>query len=255
PLLVLFYIIDRLYYRREEKKPDPTENVPLRVEGAHNLIFLAGIVGAVLMSGIWRPGDITILGIHVGLQHEVRDLFLIVMGLASLATTKKQIRTENEFTWFPIKEVAILFAGIFMTIVPALAILQAGEKGQLGFVMEALRSPAHYFWITGSLSAFLDNAPSYLTFFNSLLGKFYTGLPHLEGVHGLLTEKALYLKAISAGAVFFGALTYIGNAPNFMVKSIAEEAGVRMPSFFGFLFKYSLPILGPLFLLVTFVFF
>jgi Na+/H+ antiporter NhaD/arsenite permease-like protein len=254
PLLVIFYVIDSLYFRREEK-PESKEKVPFRVEGAHNLIFLGGIVGAVLMSGMWRPGDITILGIHVGLQHEVRDLFLIVMGLASLAATKKQIRTDNEFSWFPIKEVAILFAGIFMTIVPAIAILQAGDKGPLGPVMDALRSPGHYFWITGSLSAFLDNAPSYLTFFNSLLGKFYTGLPHLEGVHGLLTDKATYLQAISAGAVFFGALTYIGNAPNFMVKAIAEEAGVRMPSFFGYMFKYALPVLVPLFLLVTFVLF
>jgi Na+/H+ antiporter NhaD/arsenite permease-like protein len=151
--------------------------------------------------------------------------------------------------------VAILFAGIFMTIVPAIAILKAGEKGQLGFAMSTLETPAHYFWVTGSLSSFLDNAPSYLTFFNSLLGKFFTDLPHHEGVHGLLTDKALYLKAISAGAVFFGAATYIGNAPNFMVKSIAEEAGIKMPSFFGFLFKWSIPILVPLFILVTLVFF
>jgi Na+/H+ antiporter NhaD/arsenite permease-like protein len=122
-------------------------------------------------------------------------------------------------------------------------------------MLSALETPAHYFWITGSLSSFLDNAPSYLTFFNSLLGKFFSGLPHHDGVHGLLTDKATYLKAISTGAVFWGAMTYIGNAPNFMVKSISEEAGVRMPSFFGFMFKYSIPILLPLFLLVTLVFF
>ncbi|UCG50852.1 MAG: sodium:proton antiporter [Candidatus Latescibacterota bacterium] len=254
PLLILFFLIDSFYYRREEK-PETTERVAVRVEGAHNLIFLAGVVGAVLFSGMWRPGDVNILGVHEGLQHIVRDLILIVMGFASLATTKKQIRDDNEFTWFPIKEVAILFAGIFMCIVPAISILQAGEHGQLAFIMTTLETPAHYYWITGSLSSFLDNAPSYLTFFNSLLGKFFTGLPHHEGVHGLLTEQATYLKAISAGSVFFGAMTYIGNAPNFMVKSISEEAGVRMPSFFGYPFKYGIPILLPLFLLVTLVFF
>ncbi len=254
PLLVLFYLIDTYHYRKEEK-PETTEHVPLRVDGLQNLIFLGGIVGAVLVSGIWHPGEVTVLGIHQGLQHFSRDGFLILMGIASLVATKKAIRTENEFTWFPIKEVAILFASIFMTIVPAIAILKAGENGQLGFIMSAMETPAHYFWVTGSLSSFLDNAPSYLTFFNSLLGKFFTDLPHHEGVQGLLTDKAHYLMAISAGSVFFGAATYIGNAPNFMVKSISEEAGVPMPSFFGYLFKWAIPILVPLFILVTLVFF
>lgn len=254
PLLVIFFLIDTYYYRKEGK-PETKEHVPFRIEGLQNLVFLGGIVGAVLVSGVWRPGEVTVLGIHQGLQHFVRDLFLILMGVASLAATKKSIRTDNEFSWFPIKEVAILFAGIFMTIVPAIAILKAGEKGQLGFVMATMETPAHYFWVTGSLSSFLDNAPSYLTFFNSLLGKFFTDLPHHEGVLGLLSDKATYLKAISAGSVFFGAATYIGNAPNFMVKSISEEAGVRMPSFFGYLFKWAIPILVPLFILVTLVFF
>jgi len=254
PLLALFYLIDRRYYRREEK-PKTIERASLRIEGAHNLLFLCGIVGAVLMSGIWHAGSVTMLGIHQEVQNIARDAILVLMGVGAYVTTKKKIREENEFTWFPIKEVAILFAGIFTTIVPALAILQAGEKGALGVVMKTLETPSHYYWITGSLSSFLDNAPSYLTFFNSLLGKFFTGLPLREGVHGLIAEKALYLEAISAGAVLFGANTYIGNAPNFMVKSISEEAGVRMPSFFGYMFKYSIPILVPLFFLVTLVFF
>jgi Na+/H+ antiporter NhaD/arsenite permease-like protein len=254
PLLALFFLIDSRYYRKE-KEPKTTERGPLRVEGAHNLLFLAGIVGAVLMSGVWRPGTVTILGIPQDIQNPVRDMILILLGLASYVTTKKRIRDDNEFTWFPIKEVAILFAGIFTTIVPALAILQAGEKGQLGVVMKTLEAPSHYYWITGSLSSFLDNAPSYLTFFNSLLGKFFAGLPLQDGVRGLITEKATYLEAISVGAVLFGANTYIGNAPNFMVKSIAEEAGVKMPSFFGYMFKYSIPMLLPLFFLVTLIFF
>lgn len=255
PLLALFFLLDTWYYRKEEKPKTTGVKVPLQIEGAHNLFFLAGIVAAVLMSGTWRPGAIGILGIREEIQSLVRDGILVVMGIASIVTTKKQIRKDNEFSWFPIKEVAILFAGIFTTIVPALAILHAGEKGALGVVMKTLETPSHYYWITGSLSSFLDNAPSYLTFFNSLLGKFFADLPMHDGVMGLLTDKAPYLKAISAGSVFFGAMTYIGNAPNFMVKSIAEEAGVKMPSFFGFMFKYSLPMLLPLFALVTLVFF
>jgi Na+/H+ antiporter NhaD/arsenite permease-like protein len=255
PLLVLFFLVDTYYYRKEEKPEATKERVPLRVEGAHNLLYLAGIVGAVLMSGIWRPGSVNIFGIHEDIQSLARDGFLVLMGIASIVTTKAQIRKDNEFSWFPIKEVAILFAGIFTTIVPALAILKAGEKGALGVIMKTLEAPSHYYWITGSLSSFLDNAPSYLTFFNSLLGKFFSSLPMHDGVRGLLTDQAVYLKAISAGSVFFGAMTYIGNAPNFMVKSIAEEAGVKMPSFFGYMFKYSLLMLLPLFALVTLVFF
>ena len=158
-------------------------------------------------------------------------------------------------------EVAYLFAGIFMTIVPALAILRAGEKGPLAFLIEAVREPSHYFWVTGILSSFLDNAPTYLTFFNTALGQLGSAESEVPGMLGYLAESVRNpgfiqtLLAISAGAVFMGANTYIGNAPNFMVKSIAEEAGVPMPSFFGYLFRWSVPILLPLFVLVTWVFF
>ncbi|MFZ3157956.1 MAG: sodium:proton antiporter, partial [Smithella sp.] len=165
------------------------------------------------------------------------------------------VRKGNEFSWAPIKEVSCLFAGIFATIIPALAILKAGEQGALAFLIKSVNTPAHYFWASGSLSSFLDNAPTYLTFFNSALGKFYPGMPETDAVARLIVEKIPYLVAISAGAVFMGANSYIGNAPNFMVKSIAEEAGVVMPSFFGYMFKYSLPVLVVLFLIMTFVFF
>jgi len=255
PLLAIFFVMDSHYYKKEEAAPKTTEKTPLKIEGAHNLLFLAGIVGAVLVSGMWRPGSATILGVHEEIQNLSRDGVLVLLGLASLLTTKKATRAGNEFTWGPIREVAILFAGIFTTIVPALAILKAGENGALGAVMRTIETPAHYFWLTGSLSSFLDNAPSYLTFLSSALGRFFPDLPVLQGVHGLIADKSAYLEGISLGAVFFGANTYIGNAPNFMVKSIAEEAGVRMPSFFGYMFKYSIPILLPLFFLVTLVFF
>ena len=228
---------------------------PLRIEGSYNFIFLAGIIAAVLFSGTVKLGEVNILGIHQTIENLIKDVILIVMGILSLIFTKQAVRKGNEFGWAPILEVAYLFAGIFITIIPALAILKAGEHGALAWLIKSVNTPAHYFWAAGSLSSFLDNAPTYLTFFNSALGKFYPGVPEAQAVASLIVEKIPYLAAISAGAVFMGANTYIGNAPNFMVKSIAEEAGVNMPSFFGYMFKYSIPILVVLFIVITFVFF
>ena len=142
-----------------------------------------------------------------------------------------------------------------MTIIPALAMLKAGMNGPLGFIVSAVKEPWHYFWITGGLSSFLDNAPTYLTFFNTALGQFFPGQPESIAVVKLMAEKTIFLTAISAGAVFMGAMTYIGNAPNFMVKSIAEENDIQMPSFFGYMMKYSLIFLVPAFIIVTLVFF
>ncbi|MBN1826660.1 MAG: sodium:proton antiporter [Candidatus Eisenbacteria bacterium] len=258
-LLAVFFVIDTLNYRKERERLEEAaaavSAAPFKVEGLRNLIFLGGIMAGVLVSGLWKPGiSVNALGVHVPIENMLRDGTLLLMVVLSLRFTPKKMREINEFTWFPIKEVAYLFAGIFMCIVPALAILRAGENGALGFLVRAAESPADYFWIAGGLSSFLDNAPTYLTFLNTELGKFYTGMPELEAVHALIAEHAIYLKALSVGAVFMGANTYIGNAPNFMVKSIAEEAGVPMPSFFGYMLKYSIPILIPIFLLVMFVF-
>ncbi len=255
-LLVIFYILDRYYYAKEEPAVKVKQGkMNLQILGAHNFIFLLGIIGGVLLSGFWKAGTFHFLGVELHIQNEVRDLILIIMGLLSLYTTKKEIREENEFTWFPIIEVAYLFAGIFMTIIPALAILKAGSEGALAFVIHAVKDPAHYFWITGGLSSFLDNAPTYLTFLNTALGQFFPGMPEKIAIHNLIAQQNLYLKAISSGAVFMGANTYIGNAPNFMVKSIAEENGIDMPSFFGYIFKYTLVFLIPTFIVVTFLFF
>ncbi len=256
-LLVIYFILDTYHYRKEAVCPPEAEDVdePLKLQGTHNFLFLAGIVGSVLMSGIVDWGEVNTLGIHRSLQDWVRDGLLIVMGILSLVTTPIRIRDDNDFTWFPIIEVAYLFIGIFITMIPCLLILKAGSQGALAFLTNGVTRPLHYFWVTGGLSSFLDNAPTYLTFFNSALGAFYPGASEAQAVPLLMTENAIYLKAISAGAVFFGACSYIGNAPNFMVRSISEEAGTPMPSFFGFIIKYAVVFLIPTFVIVTFVFF
>jgi len=256
-LLVIYFCLDTYHYRKEGiEAPDSGEvSEPLKLEGLHNFIFLAGIVGAVLMSGIVDWGHWNTFGVHRAVQDWVRDGLLILMGILSLVTTSITLREDNDFTWFPIVEVAYLFIGIFITMIPCLLILKAGSEGALAFIIEAVQEPYHYFWITGALSSFLDNAPTYLTFFNTALGGFYAGMSEAEAVKLLMSENAIYLQAISAGAVFFGACSYIGNAPNFMVRSIAEEAGTPMPSFFGYIIKYTLIFMVPVFVLVTLVFF
>lgn len=261
-LIALFFVLDTFMFKREGGVvPDDGVSEPIRVEGLFNLVFLFGIVAAVLMSGSFKWGDVNILGVHVYWQNIARDVLIVVMGLLSLQFTpfKGELRQSNEFSWEPIEEVAKVFAGIFMTIIPALNILGVGEKGALSGLIVAIQEPYHYFWITGILSSFLDNAPTYLTFFNTALGKLHlTEAVVPQILSGQLTdpqhlEFVRLLTAISVGAVFMGANTYIGNAPNFMVKSIAEQSGIRMPSFFGYMI-WSIVILVPLFVIVTFVF-
>jgi Na+/H+ antiporter NhaD/arsenite permease-like protein len=255
-LLFLYFILDSHYYKKEILTAVPdSEQEPIKIEGSHNFIFLFGIIGAVLFSGSVKLGQINFFGINQTIENLIKDAILILMGIASLISTRQEIHKNNEFSWAPILEVTYLFAGIFITIIPALAILKAGEKGAFNWLIKSVDSPAQYFWTVGILSSFLDNAPTYLTFFNSALGKFYPGMPEASAVASLIVEKIPHLAAISVGAVFMGANTYIGNAPNFMVKSIAEEAGVKMPGFFGYMFKYSIPILVVLFIIMTFVFY
>jgi len=251
-LLALFYLLDRWSWSRaDERAPrDPTPDSALGIVGAWNVLWLFAIVLAVLHSGIWKPQvTVTILGQQLELQNLVRDAALIGIALLSLATTPWQARHENQFTWAPMVEVAKLFLGIFLTIIPVIAILRAGPDGALAALVrlttDAQGQPiaAAYFWLTGGLSAFLDNAPTYLVFFNLAGG---------DAAH--LMAQATTLTAISAGAVYMGAVTYIGNAPNFMVKAIAEHRGVRMPSFFGYV-GWSFAVLLPCFVVLTVVFF
>ncbi len=268
-IMAIFYAVDTYYYRREDpaNRPVPVANEGgIKIEGLHNLLFLLGIMGAVIMSGSWEIGTCTIYqsGSHpvaVPWQNWLKDVIIILMGILSLKTTSKLLREKNSFSWFPIQEVAYLFAGIFMTIIPALAILKAGQAGALSGLTNAVHGPVRFFWATGILSSFLDNAPTYLTFFNAALGDLGKVESEIPGMLGYLSDDLRLqefihdLTAISAGAVFMGAMTYIGNAPNFMVKAIAEETGIPMPSFFGYMVKWSIPVLIPVFIIVTFVFF
>lgn len=255
-LLTIYFFLDTYHYKKEGAKvPDDGEKKPLRLVGTYNFIFLGGVVGAVLMSGILDLGEVSTFGVHRAIQDWLRDGLLILFGIGSLVATPRVLREENEFSWFPIIEVAYLFIGIFITMIPCLLLLKAGPNGAFAFLINAVKEPVHYFWVTGLLSAFLDNAPTYLTFFNTALGSFYAGMTESNAVPLLMTENAIYLKAISTGAVFFGACSYIGNAPNFMVRSIATESGTEMPSFFGYILKYSLVFLIPTFVIVSLIFF
>jgi Na+/H+ antiporter NhaD/arsenite permease-like protein len=251
-LLAVFYAIDSYWYRKDGRPDvDPTPDQPIRISGGLNIVLLLAIVAAVLMSGSWNPGiEFTVFHVQLELQHVLRDVLLLAICALSVKLTRKSVRADNSFSWGPMIEVAKLFAGIFITIVPVIAILHAGRDGALAGLVGLVTGPdgkpidAWYFWLTGILSSFLDNAPTYLVFFNLAGGD----------AQELTGPLASTLIAISAGAVFMGANTYIGNAPNFMVKAVVEAGGVRMPSFFGYM-AWSGAILVPLFIAMTFVFF
>jgi Na+/H+ antiporter NhaD/arsenite permease-like protein len=225
-LLAVYFVWDSIHHAREPLaalRRDRAERQPLRLAGATNALWLLGVVAAV-----------------AGLHAPWRDLVIVALAAVSLRATAGAIRRANGFTAYPIVEVAVLFFGIFLTMIPALELLRT-RGGELG-----VREPWQFFWAAGMLSSFLDNAPTYLTFL--ALGQ---GLALPNEVVGI-SERVL--AAISTGAVFMGANSYIGNAPNFMVKSIAEEAKVTMPSFAGYM-GYSAAVLLPLFALVTWIFF
>jgi Na+/H+ antiporter NhaD/arsenite permease-like protein len=253
-LLPLYFVIDVVLYRRDVERGlmrDPTPDSPLAIEGGVNFLLLALVIGAVLMSGLARTGiEVGVLGQPLPLEGLMRDAALLVIAAVSMAVTRKATRKANEFGWGPIEEVAKLFLGIFLTMAPVLLMLKSGEAGAFAPLVRLVTDPggqpidSMYFWMAGSLSSFLDNAPTYLVFFN-LAG----GDPQ-----ELMTTLAPTLLAISAGSVFMGANTYIGNAPNFMVKAIAEDRGIRMPGFFGYML-WSGAILIPIFVAMTWVFF
>jgi Na+/H+ antiporter NhaD/arsenite permease-like protein len=252
-VLAAFIVLDLWYYRKdrlvamvgEDKRP-----MNIAVSGAINLVLIAGIIAAILGAAAWKPGlSINIYGTTLELQNIARDATLVLIAMLSLALTPNEHREANGFTWEPIAEVAILFAGIFICIIPVLAMLDAGKNGAFVWLLTALTAPdgsprvVAYFWLTGLLSALLDNAPTYLVFFELAGGN----------ARELMGPLAPTLAAISMGAVFMGALTYIGNAPNFMIYAIATERGVKMPSFFGYML-WSAVVLLPVFAVLTFVY-
>jgi len=250
-IIILFFIIDTYFYNKEEVDTlnDSEGKKPIEIQGKINLLLIVGVVLSVYMSGSFNFGDIFIYGTDVAKQAILRDLYLLMLAYLSWNLTSKELRKSNGFTWFPILEVAKLFAGIFITIIPVILILKAGEKGALSSIIAAVNDNGNpinmmYFWLTGILSSFLDNAPTYLIFFNTAGGD----------AKILMNDLAKTLLAISSGSVFFGALTYIGNAPNFMVRSIAEENGIKMPSFFGYM-AWSSAILIPIFIIYSITFF
>jgi Na+/H+ antiporter NhaD/arsenite permease-like protein len=241
-LLIIYYFTDAYYYKKESSaaiKKDKTNIEPLSLSGTYNFIFLIGVVLSVAF-----------LNEHyLHIIHDnhyfafVREASMLLMAGLSLYFTPSVLRNENKFTWTPIIEVAFLFLGIFATMIPALLWLNANAQ-TLG-----ISTPGAFYYATGALSSFLDNAPTALAFHKLALG-----LPVAEGVNLVAGIPEVLLTAISLGAVFFGAMTYIGNGPNFMVKAIAEENKIKMPSFFGYMFKFSFIVLLPVYILVQLLF-
>ena len=249
-LMIIYYLLDTYYYKREHwtaLSADHREHTPMKIEGGVNLIYLLGIVLAVAFV---NEGMIP----EMGEEHApmwikyMREIVLLSLAGLSYYTTSKKLRfVKNKFSWAPIVEVAVLFLGIFITMTPALAYLNA-NAASLG-----LSQTWQFYYATGALSSFLDNTPTAVAF-HSIASGLTPDQMAAFGTSVVAGVPELLLKAICMGSVFFGAMTYIGNGPNFMVKAIAEENGVKMPSFFGYMFKFSLIILLPIYILVQLIF-
>jgi len=253
PLLAIFWLIDRFFFYHDSKVIDPAHLHPdakIKITGKRNLWLLGMVVLAVIASGLINDHHkINLFGVNVEVFDLMRDFTLIGLGILSLKITPVSIHKSNEFSWKPLQEVILIFAAIFVTILPVSAMLDAGTNGAFEPVIR-LANPSgvphslFYFWLTGFLSAFLDNAPTYLIFF------------HMAGGNPeqLMGSMSVTLAAISTASVLMGALTYIGNAPNFMIKSIADHMGVKMPGFIGYM-AWSFMVLMPLFLLLSWLYF
>jgi Na+/H+ antiporter NhaD/arsenite permease-like protein len=255
-LILIFFIIDSYYYKQENISDNIKGKFSITIEGKINFILIIFIIAAVIISGL-SGLQYQLISYHhttmmtVGTM--IQLLILLSVTIFSLWVTPKEYRNRNSFTWEPMKEVAKLFATIFLTMIPAIEMLKGVNKeigpmsGMKKIIIneEGQNIDSMYFWLTGILSSFLDNAPTYVVFFTTALGS--------NDVRWLM-ETGNTLLAISCGAVFMGAMSYIGNAPNFMVKSISEENNIPMPSFFGFML-YSIVLLLPIFVLINFIFF
>lgn len=243
-VIFIFYLIDSKNLPGDIDSKTYTNKIEFR--GLRNIVFL----GIIILSVFIDPSVISWIPSLDPLPIGIREIIMFSIIYLSYKTANKEILLANEFDFEPIKEVAYLFIGIFATMMPALQLIAAGANQNGQYL-----TPSIFYWATGALSAFLDNAPTYLNFLSAEMGKFNLDVNIPRQVLQFELEHPIYLSAISVAAVFFGAMTYIGNGPNFMVKSISERAGIKMPSFFGFLFKYSIPILLPIFTIVWLVFY
>ncbi len=241
-LMAIFYFVDS----RNKVQDDKQYSNSFEFKGFKNVIYLLIIIISVFIDPAVISGVPSLYPLPFG----IREIIMFSIVILAYKTADKEILKANEFDFEPIKEVAYLFVGIFATMIPALQLI-AHEANVFG---EKL-TPSIFFWATGSLSAFLDNAPTYLNFLSAAMGKFGLDMTQVAEVREFMNLHPIYLSAISVSAVFFGAMTYIGNGPNFMVKSISERAGIKMPSFFGYLIKYAIPILIPLFIVVWIIFY
>jgi Na+/H+ antiporter NhaD/arsenite permease-like protein len=244
-LLFVYFVWDSILYKKEsakDHKRDETQQQPLRLQGGINFLWIGGIVATAALVDSAKP----LMGTDWTPFPYCRELIMLLFVVLSLKTTSEAIHKANNFTYAAILEVAALFSGIFIAMQVPLAVLEASGKA----ITATLNQPWHFFWSTGTLSGFLDNAPTYVVFF-----KLSQSLPEGEMLavnNGSIPVSLLI--AVSLGSVFMGAMTYIGNGPNFMVKAIAEQEGIEMPSFFGYMFKYSIPVLVPIFVLITILF-
>lgn len=243
-LLIIYFLLDMYYHKKEPKEAvqeDHTHIEPIKLKGNLNFVYLAGVVLSVAFLN-----EQYIHSIHNNHYFGfMREGAILLMAILSLVTTNKKMRYEsNKFTWGPIIEVAFLFLGIFITMVPALIYLRENAASF------GLSKPHHFYYATGALSSFLDNAPTAVSFHNLALGM----VDLFPNANLVANIPEIMLKAISLGAVFFGAMTYIGNGPNFMVKAIAEENKIPMPSFFGYILKFSLIVLLPVYIITQLIF-
>lgn len=234
-LLIIFYIIDTINFKKAPEEVEEIERKAkekIKITGGINFIFLAVVIGSVFITS----------------PLFLREGIMLLTAFLSYKLTKKEIHKKNQFNFHPIKEVAWLFIGIFVTMTPALELLRI-HSTDLG-----VTSPSQYYWFTGILSGFLDNAPTYLTFLTAAMGIYGLDVNSVQNVLAFIAEHEAHVVAISISAVFFGAMTYIGNGPNFMVKSIADNQDVETPGFFKYMYMFSIPVLIPIYLLIWWLF-
>jgi Na+/H+ antiporter NhaD/arsenite permease-like protein len=245
-ILAVFFVFDLLNKKGSDQSNEMKYSGRIEFKGYKNLMFLAVVIFSVFLD----PGIFTWIPDLSPFPLGIREIIMIAVIYLSYKQADESILRANEFDFEPIKEVAYLFIGIFITMIPALQLI--AEEARIN---HNLLNAGTFFWATGILSSFLDNAPTYLNFLSAAMGKYTLDVNIKKHVLKFVLQDDIYLRAISIGAVFFGSMTYIGNGPNFMVKSICERAGIEMPSFFTYMIKYSIPILIPLFLIIFFLFF